>query len=220
MTNMHRIPRNNFTIIELLMVVLIAGILLGVSVAGFSRMLGRQGASGAVRSLSSQIALARSYAVVKNAYVAVLLPDDSTYTVNFDTTPVLQAYTFSKVRICVVNQLDASTTPATAQFYSWIDGNEWESLPSETCVSMDVVSAQVQNIQVDATTGMKSTAVIFKPSGVIVGDGTNPASIIVFMGKYVNGKLVYQTKSGKKNDWIIEMNPFTGRASYAKQTSN
>jgi type II secretory pathway pseudopilin PulG len=218
MIDTHRITRNNFTIVELLVVLVVVGILFSVSLAGLSRMLGRQGASGAVRSLSSQIALARSYAVVKNTYVAVLLPDDSAYTVKFDATPALQAYLFSKVRICVVKQLDASTSPATAQFDSWIDGNEWESLPSETCVSMDVVSAQVKDI--DAASGLNSTAVIFKPSGVIVGDGTNPVCITVFMGKYVNGKLVYETKSGKKNAWVIEMNPFTGKSSYAKQTGN
>jgi len=214
---MPRKTRNNkFTLIEILVVLAIAGILLSVSMAGLSRMIGRQGAEGAVRSLSSQLALARSYAVVKNTYVAVLLPDNtciSTY-----NTPLLQSYLFSKVRLCAVK----SVTGMTAQFDSWIDGNEWQSLPSETCASIDVsAAAQVQGLKIETTTGLSSPAVIFKPSGTIVGDGTNPACISVIMGKYINGATpVYETKSGAKNGWDIKMNPFTGKSSYEKKTND
>ena len=55
---------NFYTIIELLVVLVIVGIIFGVSMAGLTRMAGRQGESGAVRTLSSQLSLARSYAVV------------------------------------------------------------------------------------------------------------------------------------------------------------
>jgi Tfp pilus assembly protein FimT len=231
---MHRIPRNNFTIIELLMVVLVAGILLGVSMAGFSRMLGRQGASGAVRSLSSQIALARSYAVVKNAYVAVLLPDE-TDTDHAAGSPVpaystfktqgLSSYCYSKARICLVTNFDSTVTPSTAKFAGWIDGNEWQDMPDGACAQIDTVppsSAPFQVTGVDGNAALNSTAIVFTTNGTVAGG--NNIGMSIFMGKYIvvsptAGSLKLTNKSGKNNDWNITVNPFTGRASYEKQTN-
>ncbi|MEI8248187.1 MAG: prepilin-type N-terminal cleavage/methylation domain-containing protein [Lentisphaerota bacterium] len=231
---MHRITRNKFTLIEVLLVLVIAGILLGVSLAGLGRMFGRQGASGAVRTLSAQMALARSYAVVKNSYVALLLPDATD--TDHDTNPAitvysnfnkqnLSSYCYSKSRICLVTNFDSTTTPSTAKFAGWIDGNEWQNLPSGVCAQFDTVppsSAPFQVTGVDGIAALNSTAIVFTTNGTVAGG--NNVNISVFMGKYVTpgpnaGNLVFTNKSGKTSDWNITVNPFTGRASYEKQTN-
>ena len=221
---MHRITRNKFTLIEVLMVLLIAGILLGVSLAGLSRMLGRQGASGAVRSLSAQMALARSYAVVKNSYVALLLPDDNGTYSSFNANN-LSSYCYTKSRICLVTNFDSTATPSAAKFAWWIDGNEWQNLPSGVCAQFDTVlpsSAPFQVTGIDGNAALNSTAIVFTTNGTVAGG--NNINISVFMGKYVTpgpnaGNLVFTNKSGKTSDWNITVNPFTGRASYEKQTN-
>ena len=212
---------NFYTIIELLVVLVIVGIIFGVSMAGLTRMAGRQGESGAVRTLSSQLSLARSYAVVKNKYVALLLPDRSICTDKFDT-PVLQPYLHTKTRICLVKNFDSTASfPATpvAVFDSWLDGNEWESMPDGACAAIDDAGvAQVTDIAFDGNSGLKSSAIIFKSSGVVAGGKT--ATISVSMGKYIPGKgLVYETKSGPRFGWDITVNPYTGRTGYEKQSN-
>ena len=168
---MHRITRNKFTLIEVLMVLLIAGILLGVSLAGLSRMLGRQGASGAVRSLSAQLALARSYAVVKNSYVALLLPDDNGTYSSFIANN-LSFYCYTKSRICLVSNFDSTATPSAAKFAGWIDGNEWQNLPSGVCAQFDTVlpsSAPFQVTGIDGNAALNSTAIVFTTNGTVAG---------------------------------------------------
>lgn len=209
-----------YTIVELLVVLVIMGIILSVSMAGLSRMAGRQGESGAVRTLSSQLSLARSYAVVKNKYVALLLPDDTGFTEKFDT-PVLQPFLYTKARICLVKNFDTTASPPTtptAEFDSWLDANEWESIPSGACASVDTTGlAQVTDIAFDGNSGLKSSAIIFKPSGAIASGYS--ATISVFMGKYIPGRgLVYDTKSGQRFGWDITVNPYTGRTGYEKQS--
>ncbi len=225
---MHRVTRNKFTLIEILMVLLIAGILLAVSMAGLGRMLGRQGASGAVRTLSAQMALARSYAVVKNSYVALLLPDDNTTYSSFNANN-LSSYCYTKSRICLVSSIDTSPIPplpSKAAFVGWIDGNEWQILPNGVCAQMDTIqpaSAPFQVTGVDGIAALNSTAIVFNSNGAVAGG--NNINISLFMGKYVTpgpnaGTLVLTNKSGKNNDWNITVNPFTGRATYEKATNN
>ena len=223
MTGMHRTTRSKFTIVEILVVLVIAGILLSVSMAGLTRMMGRQGASGAVRTLSSQLALARSYAVVKNTYVALLLPDDNAAYSSF-LAAGLSSYCYSKSRICLVDNLAKTATP-TADFVGWIDGNEWQNLPDGACAQFDTVppsSAPFQVKGVDGNAALNSTAIVFSPNGTVAYG--NNISISVFMGKYITpstttGSLKLTNKSGKSNDWNITINPITGRASYEKQTN-
>lgn len=220
---MHKTTRSYYTIVELLVVVVIVGILLSVSMSGINRMLGRQGAIGAVRTLSSQLALARSYAVVKNAYVAILLPDAAMYTDKFDTTPALQSYLYTKTRVCLVKDFNITATPPItpiATFDSWIDGNEWQTLPSGTCASIDTTIGvgQVTDIAFDGNTGLKSSAIIFKPSGTLGGGYSS--TISVFTGKYVPLRgLIYATKAGQRLGWDLTINPYTGRTSYEKQSN-
>jgi prepilin-type N-terminal cleavage/methylation domain-containing protein len=209
----------NYTMVEILVVLAIVGIIMSIAIGGIGGLMGRQGASGAVRNISSELSLVRSYAVMKNSYVAFLLPDDNPAFSSFDTSE-LKWYRFSKARICLVNNYDA--TAGTAKFAGWIDGNDWDILPSGTCGYITAGHIRVTGIIDSAWAGtVNSSAVIFKPNGT-VATGTD-VTISFFMARYVptndaGKEFVYGTKSGRSNAWAITVNPFTGRASYEKKS--
>lgn len=218
---MHRITRNKFTLIEILMVLLIAGILLAVSIRGLTGLTKGQGAAGAVRTISSKLSLARSYAVVKNRYVAMLMPNDNNlipafpYTQNF-TTEVLKEYFYTQMRLCYVKYDTSDLSNKKYVFDDWIDGSEWYGLPDATCAYIEVNPIKVFNITIDGTSNLNAPAVIFRPSGLPAGN--SEVTLKVFMATYnpLANALVYQRKSGAGLGWDITINQFSGRVSYAK----
>ena len=221
-----------YTMVEILVVLTVVGILLGISTAGINGMLKRQGASGAVRSISSKISLARSYATVKNAYVALLLPNDNPtppgdpsvgkYNTGFSINDSLKHFLYAQNRLCLVTPSVINTGDYT--FDSWIDGNEWDNLPSGTCAYISANPVRVDSLTINAGgtdyTSRTSSAIVFKPNGMLA----NGSSVLikVFMARYIltvsGGNLVYETKSGQNKAWEISINPFTGKASYEKKS--
>jgi len=206
--NEKRIIRHQYTIIELLVVLVIAGLLTGMSLSGLKGALARQGATGAVRTLATKISLAQSFAVSKNRYVALLVPDYDQVNINptvetyaisdkTDTTKFITAYSscFVKNRLCYITK-DTSVSPAVYKFDRWVDGYEWQTLPKKTVAFISEQGADSTPIQVtdvpdptdpsdppDPTKIVDATALIFKPSGALV----NASQVIVriFRAAYV-----------------------------------
>ncbi|MCF6175046.1 MAG: GspH/FimT family pseudopilin [Victivallaceae bacterium] len=191
--------RNNFTLIELLLVLAIMGIIMGAGFSGLSRMSKGQAVNGAVRSIAGQISLARSYAVSQNRYVALILPNhvDS----NFDSNDG-DSYVMQKTRICFI---DKDSTTGVFDFDEWVSSSQWKKIPqgalaiisTENVADLDTTPAPpqspiagnleiVNNIEytndknVDETTGV-SPAIIFSPSGALVN---SESYITVFWGIY------------------------------------
>ena len=142
--NRKKYIKHQYTIIELLVVLVIAGLLTGLTVGGIKGALARQGAAGAVRTLASEISMARSFAVSKNRYVALLMADEDDYNgdlkgstkttgsnnpiPNDNTDNFNNSFPFTKNRICFLK------TPSGGNYEwdSWVQGYEWRSLPSKT----------------------------------------------------------------------------------------
>jgi len=82
--NRKKIIRHHYTVVELLVVLVIAGLLTGMTMTGIRGALARQGATGAVRTLANKISLAQSFAVSKNRYVALIVPDYNGVNINLD----------------------------------------------------------------------------------------------------------------------------------------
>jgi prepilin-type N-terminal cleavage/methylation domain-containing protein len=230
----------NYTMVEILVVLAIVGILMSIAIGGIGGLMKRQGAAGAVRNIGSKLSLARSYAVMKNSYVALLLPNDNpdppgtsfSFTTGFnDGSPsrqnaIRQYFFYKSSRLCVVTP--SVTTGGVYTFSSWIDGDEWDELPSGSCayianrpVRVDGLTISFNGINFPAPASV--SAVVFKPSGIMVGG--SDVAITAFMARYiptnqVGKELVYETKSGQNNAWKITINPFTGRSRYEKKTDN
>jgi type II secretory pathway pseudopilin PulG len=155
--NKKQLIKHQYTIVELLVVLVVTGLLTGLTVSGIKGALARQGAAGAVRTLGTKISLAQSFAVSRNRYVALLLPDYSL--VNSDlggstesstgtnipipasnTANIDDEYLFTQNRMCYVEKVldttdkdgDGKTDDYIYSFERWVSGYEWQKLPSKT----------------------------------------------------------------------------------------
>ncbi|MDD3704011.1 MAG: prepilin-type N-terminal cleavage/methylation domain-containing protein, partial [Victivallaceae bacterium] len=67
--------KQHYTLVEILVVIALMAILMGIGTASFNAATGKRGLRGGVSMVSSQVNLARSVAVSKNSYIALLLPE-------------------------------------------------------------------------------------------------------------------------------------------------
>lgn len=242
--NRKRIIRHQYTIVELLVVLVIAGLLTGMTISGIKGALARQGATGAVRTLATKVSLAQSFAVSRNRYVALIVPDYeelennslqgnqdgyelSTHT---NTSAWNNKYSscFVKNRLCYVTK-DDSVSPAVYKFDRWVDGYEWQTLPSKTVAfiseqATDDKSTPSQVTEVPdptdpGTNPVTATGLIFKPSGALVNG--NQVVIRIFRAVYVPYKstdsekvFYWQGTEDKNKGWKIVINGFTGRSRF------
>ena len=242
--NRKKIIRHHYTIVELLVVLVIAGLLTGMTMSGIKGALARQGATGAVRTLANKISLAQSFAVSRNRHVALIVPDYDQVNINpsggvYAISDKTNANTWNNYTSCFTkNRLCYVTKEAddSYKFDRWVDGYEWQTLPSKTVAfisektdgsdsSIKSVPVQVTNVPdpthpAEPPTAFKpSTALIFKPSGGLV----NAQQIIVriFRAAYLpyretgSEKVFYwQGTENADKGWKIVINGFTGRSRF------
>jgi type II secretory pathway pseudopilin PulG len=236
--NKKQIIRHQYTIVELLVVLVITGLLTGMSVTGIRGALARQGAASAVRTLATKLSLAQSFAVSKNRHVALLVPDYNGVNTSLAGTPVSDktasnlselwtneySSCFVKNRLCYVSK----QTDGTYKFDRWVAGYEWQTLPSKTVAfiaeqSTGEKSTPVQVTKVpdptnpnDPPPDKNSTALIFKPSGALV----NASQIVVriFRAAYSPGithdSFIWQGTETQDDGWKIVINGYTGRSRF------
>lgn len=236
--NRKRIIQHQYTIIELLVVLVITGLLTGISIGGIKGALARQGAAGGVRTLSAKISLAQSFAVSRNRYVALLMPDDDGFngglngstesnnpiptnnTDNFDNE-----FLFTQNRLCYVTRGLDGSGDTVYTFDRWVKGYEWQRLPSKTIAFIvyeiasndnpiqDSNSAQVIDIE---STDRNSSAIIFKPSGALIN--ANSVIVRVYRAAYLPldsaSNFYWQNKETAERGWKIGINGFTGRTRF------
>jgi Tfp pilus assembly protein FimT len=239
------IIRHQYTIIELLVVLVIVGLLTGMTVSGIKGALARQGATGAVRTLANKISLAQSFAVSKNRYVALIIPDynqvainpDEGYNISDKTTKDVNnnldlwnnfSSCFVKNRMCYITK-DTSNDPTVYRFDRWVDGYEWQTLPSKTVAFISEKSTADKSIPIRVTDvpdptdpatnppAKNSTALIFKPSGALVN--ASQVIIRIFRAAYLAGDdgptvFRWQGNEDENKGWKIVINGFTGRSRF------
>lgn len=226
--NKKKLIIHHYTVVELVAVLAIMGILTAATIGGINGVLARQGATGAVRSLATKISLAQSFAVSKNRYVALLMPDDDSvtvtnsysYSISSYTTISENSYYFTKNRMCYVTKATSGGV-STYTWDSWIEGYQWQELPSKTVAfitdqgSTDSTAAQV--LSVPAPTSGSCTALIFKSSGALIS--ARQVIIRAFRAAYLPNEstteFYWQGKETANKGWKITINGFTGRSSYS-----
>lgn len=183
--------RKHYTLVEILMVIGLMAILMGIGTAGFNAITTKRGVNGGVSIVSSQINLARSVAVAKNSYIALLLPAP-----DVDTNPESSSNSNSKhkdrflrsMRLCYVKR--TTDIPASYkvnfshdfEFVSWVEDHYWVDLPAKVCANFvdgtdyaDISSSrgeyEVKNIigvpNISAVKG-SCFGIIFNPNGSLV----------------------------------------------------
>lgn len=120
--------RTSYTIIELLLVIAIAGILLSIAIPSFSRLLKGSGPTRAARELIGKINAARAYAVSNKTDVAIIFPIKNEMKQGSTTNEKeknKELYTYASYRVC---EVFVGTT--SIEFKRWIPGENWTFLPS------------------------------------------------------------------------------------------
>ena len=112
--------KSHFTIIELLLVISIAGVMLSVAVPAFSRMIKGSASGIAVRELMGKINAARSYAISNGTYVALVFPGDSG-----DNPDFQKRFGYRSYRVCEV-----APDGTGYRFLRWIPGENWQYFPN------------------------------------------------------------------------------------------
>jgi prepilin-type N-terminal cleavage/methylation domain-containing protein len=209
--------RNNFTLIELLLVIGIMGILLAVGASGLRNLTGGAGVTGTVRNLSSQLSLARSYAASRNRFVAVLLPDanisgvPSSKTAGFTSSDTDKAKLFHKSRLCFVSYVSSGVY----LFDSWIDDNSWVKWDAGIAVFAHTNNVEVTDV--DGTSGKDSTAIVFANSGALISDDEPELRVLRANYNFEKNMFLYSVEGEDvDSSWKLNINPFTGRTSFEK----
>ena len=145
---------NDFTLVELLVVICLASLLFGIVLPAFSRMV----TGSAVDRLSSNLKLrlekTQSQAAVSRRHTALILPNGADWTDSKE-----QAARLGGSRMCYVDNVD--TSAGTAAFKRWVPNEEW-SQPERGAFLIRVT---------DNPDGDDGVAV--EGSAQKVGDGTN-----------------------------------------------
>ncbi len=116
------------TIIELLLVVAIAGIMLAVAVPSFSRLMKGSGPGLSARELMGKINAARAYASANRVNVAIVFPNAESSELGKSTfrNGIKENYAYQSYRVCEVYSGDGGTS---WNFLRWVPGENWKQVP-------------------------------------------------------------------------------------------
>lgn len=235
-----RIQRKNFTLIEILVVMLIMGTLLLIMLPAFSRMMTGNKVDQAASSLKLALERAHSHAVTTRKNVAVILPNDS----SIWTGTTESRYFNGGYRLAYV---EATGNANTWRFVNWLADSDWvlpvegaylrgitntngsfpaagtglgSSLLSTSAsdafarIPADIL-ATITNYENNNTTSRANCAVIFSPYGNVRGG--NDFYFIIVECVITGTNFAYRnTDSGglPTNFLILNLNRFTGRTTY------
>ncbi|MBR4124891.1 MAG: prepilin-type N-terminal cleavage/methylation domain-containing protein, partial [Victivallales bacterium] len=183
--------KRNFTLVELLVVTVIIGIIVGATVPAFTRLMTGNAVSYGLRMTTSQLNMARVEACARRKYVAVVFLDkdsndpDAYLPSTGDNVGYRCAF-----RSCYVRKsINVVTLKDDYIFEEWIQGTKWEYLPKGAYFSNDLATNNLLTVKdvFDEDGLFKDTnyhdvlAVIFSPTGK-PADKTNTFEIVVSEG--------------------------------------
>lgn len=201
-----------YTMIEILMVIVIAAILFGIGIPAFSTMIRGNAMTVSIRQLTAKIQAARSYAVTNRCKVAILFPAA-------ELVSLKPAFSYSSYRVCVVS---GDSSPFT--FESWIDGEEWKRLPTGILIQK-ITNPAIVNTCPSADIGGGSATYNFSYCLVFKADGqltvsSSPVFALVY-GRYVSGTGIVNTEreGGNVVYHPVTVTPFTGKMTVSPATT-
>jgi len=187
---------------------------MGIGLPAFSKMVKGNGITIASRNISGKINAAISYAAMKRCYVAIVFPMSDSGSI-----PLSLRYTSYRVA-------EVYNNSGTYTFINWIDGENWEKMPSGTAFcnkantttfTFDGVSPVVGcdfedvNNTSTATNTTIANCIIMTPAGML--STTTPASFGLWEASVTGTSSLVCTNAS--NHVTITVNPFTGRLSYS-----
>ncbi|NLF18750.1 MAG: hypothetical protein GX595_16075 [Lentisphaerae bacterium] len=203
-----------FTLIELLTVMLIAGIMLAITVPVVVKITSGSSVEAASRMIGAQLRLARQEAIVKRRRVAILFPAN-------EAVGVPEEARFLGFRACYVDDNDEWT--------AWVENTVWTYVPVGAVIAevdddngiqwtgsapqqpRDDTTKIVKNV--DGTMANESRAVIFRPTGRV---GLQ-FSVSIVEGAVIPSGGTATVQAKNRDNWIdVRANQYTGRVSFVR----
>lgn len=146
----------SFTLIELIVVMILMGMLIGITVPSFTRISRSKVLTHATQEIAGQIAIARNYALTNHCYVAVIFPrmeelrkNDLDGDRTDKDSSKLAGYYNASCRTALV------TKTSTNEFYfvMWLPNSDWVRLPEGSIISdndahFSVLDRPIKNVHV------------------------------------------------------------------------
>ena len=201
--------KRQFTLVELLVVIVIMMLLVAIAVPVYSRIMTGSAVGHAARMVSSQLNLARTEACSRRKTVAVVFANSA---MNYDAAkaPMLDRRAF---RSCYLKD-------NTMEFDSWVPGTKWEVVPTGATISVEQGSGTI-TVPTTAETDFKedfftggaglTTAIVFYPTGkpVLPAGATTRRQVRVTEGVLTtNGGDIVKANADNHIDCYV--NSFTG----------
>ncbi len=211
-----------YTMVEILMVIVIAAILFGIGIPAFSTLIRGNAMTVSIRQLTAKIQAARSYAVTNRCYVAIVFPTDETQTDATDNR-IKRSFPYMSFRPCKV-----TTDGTNLDFDSWIDGEDWHRFPVGIIIGKDaadftngygVKGCDIRDIINKPVTSSKTTdfsrALIFKPDGQLKTSASGDPVIRLANGRYVPDVTPPVVFTERENDKVVyhpvSVSQYTGK---------
>ena len=202
--------KRTFTLVELLVVTVIIGIIVGATVPAFSRLMTGNAVSYGLRMTTSQLNMARTEACARRRYVAVVFPADG-----FSATTSNIGYC-SAFRSCYVTK----NGDDNFKFEKWVPGTKWEYLPKGAYFS-DLTKSETE---LDTILPLKITGVDDEDGllasgthtirAVIFSDSGRPAEKKTYKVKVSEGVVTDNhtvTRNNNTDNWLTaKVNLYTG----------
>lgn len=121
------LKRKHFSLVELLTVILVAGILATLAIPSFEKMMMGSKVNQAASQLKLACEQARVEAVSSRKYVALIFPVNVGSTWSSDARSSIESSFFGGYRMAYVDKNGA--------FQGWVPGSSWQQLPSGTVLA-------------------------------------------------------------------------------------
>ncbi len=151
----------NFTLMELIIVMILTGLLIGVALPSFSKIATGQQLTLAGNEVAGEIAIARAYAIANHCDVALVFPTVAELQSDEADKTALRGYYNATCRAAIVTK----KTNNEYHFVMWLPGSRWIRLPENTLFEeagsdsdFDKWNSKLQGVYMGALMRLKETS--------------------------------------------------------------
>jgi prepilin-type N-terminal cleavage/methylation domain-containing protein len=234
------LPRRRlFTLVEMMVVLVIAAIVMAIAIPSFVKMTAGSSVRTGTRLLAAQIRLTRQYAISQRRTVALVIPGN-------EVTGVTDELCYVAMKPAIV---EPTATANQFTFVEWVEGSKWLHVPRGAVIAeadddigiadasgflpapQDDTFSVVVGLAPDDpeladlcegltnSTAVELRALVFSPTGRVLGTGGSAANVTIAQMTYTGGNWINRAPGGavgssaeaSTNQFNIEINPFTGR---------